>query len=164
MSDTGYVEEVYEASYRRLVAQAYAVAGSRLDAEDAVQEAFARAVLSGDRFRRLDNPEAWLRTVALNVLRRRWRRARLFRSLAPRIAEPSEAPGISEDHVALVDALRRLPFPQRETVVLHHLADLSVQDVAATLNVSEGTVKSRLNRARTALADLVDTRMEADHG
>ena len=50
MTDTGYVEEVYEGSYRRLVAQAYAVAGSRVDAEDAVQEAFARAVLSGDRF------------------------------------------------------------------------------------------------------------------
>ena len=88
----------------------------------------------------------------------------MLRMLAPRIAEPSEVPGISEDHVALVEALRQLPFPQRETVVLHHLADLSDQDVADTLGVSEGTVKSRLNRARTALADLVDTRMEAEHG
>jgi RNA polymerase sigma-70 factor (sigma-E family) len=164
MADDGYVEQVYEASYRRLVAQAYGVAGDRVEAEDAVQEAFARAVLSGDRFRRLDNPEAWLRTVALNVLRRRWRRALLFRTVTPRIATPNEAPGISEDHVALVEALGRLPFAQRETVVLHYLADLSVHDVATTLGVSEGTVKSRLNRGRAALADLVDTPMEADHG
>ena len=58
MPDDGYVREVYEASYRRLVAQAYAVAADRVEAEDAVQEAFARAVAAGDRFRRLDNPEA----------------------------------------------------------------------------------------------------------
>ena len=94
MADDGYVREIYEASYRRLVAQAYAVAGDRVEAEDAVQEAFARAVAAGDRFRRLDNPEAWLRTVALNVLRRRWRRASLFRALTPRMATPADVPGI----------------------------------------------------------------------
>ena len=47
MADDGYVREVYEASYRRLVAQAYAVAGDRVEAEDAVQEACARAVAAG---------------------------------------------------------------------------------------------------------------------
>src|SRR6476659_753557 len=101
VADSGYLREIYEASYRRLVAQTYAVAGDRVEAEDAVQEAFARAVAAGDRFRRIDNPEAWLRTVSLNVVRRRWRRATMFRALSPRIATPSEVPGISEDHVAV---------------------------------------------------------------
>ncbi len=164
MADSGYVREVYEASYRRLVAQAYAVAGDRVEAEDAVQEAFARAVAAGARFRRVDNPEAWLRTVALNVLRRRWRRARMFRVLSPRIASPSDVPGISEDHVAVIEALRALPFQQRETVSLFYLGDLSVQEIAATLGVADGTVKSRLNRGRTALAKLLQTTMEADRG
>ena len=109
---------MYEASYRRLVAQAYAVAADRVEAEDAVQEAFARAVAAGDRFRRLDNPEAWLRTVALNVLRRRWRRASMFRALSPRLAAPADVPGISEDHVVVVEALRSLSFQQRETLAL----------------------------------------------
>ena len=164
MADDGYVREVYEASYRRLVAQAYAVAGDRVEAEDAVQEAFARAVAAGDRFRRVDNPEAWLRTVALNVLRRRWRRASLFRALTPRLATPADVPGISEDHVAVVEGLRSLPFQQRETLALFYLGDLSVQEIAATLGVADGTVKSRLTRGRTALAAVMETTLEAERG
>jgi RNA polymerase sigma-70 factor (ECF subfamily) len=164
VADSGYVREVYEASYRRLVAQAYAVAGDRVEAEDAVQESFARAVAAGDRFRRLDNPEAWLRTVALNVLRRRWRRAQMFRVLTPKLATPTDVPGISEDHVAVIEALRALPFQQRETVSLYYLADLSVHEIADTLGVADGTVKSRLNRGRAALAGLLQPTLEADHG
>jgi len=164
VAEDGYVREVYEASYRRLVAQAYAVAADRVEAEDAVQEAFARAVAAGDRFRRLDNPEAWLRTVALNVLRRRWRRASMFRALSPRLAAPADVPGISEDHVVVVEALRSLPFQQRETLALFYLGDLPVQEIAATLGVADGTVKSRLTRGRTALAALLDTTLEAERG
>ena len=164
MPDDGYVREIYEASYRRLVAQAYAVTGDRVEAEDAVQEAFARAVAAGDRFRRVDNPEAWLRTVALNVLRRRWRRASLFRSLTPLLATPADVPGISEDHVAVVEGLRSLPFQQRETLALFYLGDLSVQEIAATLGVADGTVKSRLTRGRTALAAVMETTLEAERG
>jgi RNA polymerase sigma-70 factor, ECF subfamily len=163
VADEAYVCEIYQASYRRLVAQAYGVAGDRVEAEDAVQEAFARAVAAGQRFHRVDNPEAWLRTVAMNVLRRRWRRAHLFRALSPRLATPSDVPGLSEDHVALMEALRALPFDQRQTVALFYLADLSVQEVADALGVAEGTVKSRLGRARTALAGLLQTE-GADHG
>jgi RNA polymerase sigma-70 factor (sigma-E family) len=161
VADDAYVRDIYEASYRRLVAQAYAVAGDRVEAEDAVQEAFARAVAAGARFHRVDNPEAWLRTVALNVIRRRWRRTRLFSSLSPRLATPTDVPGISEDHVAVVAALRGLPFQQRETIALFYLADMSVQEIAATLGVADGTVKSRLTRGRTALAELLQTTVEA---
>ena len=164
MAGSNEVREIYEASYRRLVAQAYAVSGDRVEAEDAVQEAFARAVAAGDRFGRLDNPEAWLRTVALNVVRRRWRRARLFSAVSPKVAAPSDVPGVSEDHVAVVEALRALPFQQRETVALFYLGDLSVLEIAATLKVPEGTVKSRLTRGRTALAGLLRTTVEAEHG
>jgi RNA polymerase sigma-70 factor (ECF subfamily) len=164
MADEVHVREIYEASYRRLVAQAYALTGDRVEAEDAVQEAFARAVAAGDRFRRVDNPEAWLRTVALNVVRRRWRRARMFSVLAPRLATPAQVPGVSEDHIAVVDALRALPHQQRETLTLFYLGDLSVQEIATTLGVADGTVKSRLNRGRAALTALLRTTVEADHG
>jgi RNA polymerase sigma-70 factor (ECF subfamily) len=54
--------------------------------------------------------------------------------------------------VALLAALRRLAPPTREAVVLHHLADLPVGEVAATLGVPVGTVKARLARGRAALA------------
>jgi RNA polymerase sigma-70 factor (ECF subfamily) len=61
-------------------------------------------------------------------------------------------PGTSPDRVALVQALRRLPRRTREAIVLHHIADLPVDEVAAVLGVSAGTVKSRLSRGRAALA------------
>ena len=73
------VQEVYAASYRRLVGQLTGVTGDPVEAEDAVMEAFARAVNSPRSFLAADNPEAWLRTVAVNVTRTRWRRSRFFR-------------------------------------------------------------------------------------
>ena len=66
--------------------------------------------------------------------------------------------------MAVIEALRALPFQQRETVSLFYLGDLSVQEIAATLGVADGTVKSRLNRGRTALAELLQTTVEADRG
>lgn len=164
MGDEAYVREIYEASYRRLVAQMYGVVADRQEAEDAVQEAFARAVAAGGRFVRVDNPEAWLRTVALNVIRRRWRRSRMFGLLTPRLATPADVPEVSDDHVAVIQALRALPTAQREVLALFYLGDMSLEEVAATLGVPHGTVKSRLNRGRAALADSLSPATEGEHG
>ena len=73
-ADAQTVRAVFEASYRRLVGQLYAVCGDLTEAEEVVAEAFARAVQHQRTFERLDNPEAWLRTVAVNVSRTRHRR------------------------------------------------------------------------------------------
>jgi len=71
------------------------------------------------------------------------------------VAEPSP------DRVVLVAALARLPERQRQAVVLHYLADLPLAAIALELGVAEGTVKSWLHRARTALADqLVEVNAE----
>jgi RNA polymerase sigma-70 factor (ECF subfamily) len=159
------VGEVFRTSYRRLVTQLYAVTGDRVEAEDAVQEAFARAVASGERWREVVNPEGWLRTVALNVVRTRARRTRLFSVLSRRIQAPTEVPGISEDHLLLVSAMQRLTSRQREVLALHYFADLSVADLARELDIPEGTVKTRLKRARDALgAVLRPEPSEVEHG
>ncbi|MGZ4664797.1 MAG: RNA polymerase sigma factor, partial [Frankiaceae bacterium] len=131
------------------------VTGSLAEAEDVVQEAFVRAIDHADRLRRVDNPEAWLRTVAVNLYRSRWRRIRRYASLAPRLAEVAPETDDGADRVALLAALRALPAPQREAIALHHLADLPVTEVAATLGVPVGTVKARLTRGRAALAVLL---------
>ena len=68
---------------------------------------------------------------------------------------PVTAPPPSETHVAVVEALRRLPEAQRRALVLHHIADLSVRDVAHEMGVPEGTIKARLSRGRAALAALL---------
>ncbi|MFF3062592.1 sigma factor-like helix-turn-helix DNA-binding protein [Streptomyces sp. NPDC057909] len=60
-------------------------------------------------------------------------------------------PGLSEDRVALVAALRKLSPDQRRAVVLHHLLDLPVEDVARETGSSSGAVRTRLSRARKLL-------------
>ena len=150
------VQEVYATSYRRLVGQLTGVTGDPAEAEDVVMEAFARAVNSRRAFAAADNPEAWLRTVAVNVVRTRWRRARLFRQATPQLVERRPAyDDLPADRVALLAALRQLPVAQREAIALHHLADLPVHEVAETLGVPTGTVKARLSRGRAALAALL---------
>lgn len=146
---------LYDASYGRLVAQLTGLTGSRAEAEDVVQEAFVRAVARVRPLTDLDNPEAWLRTVAVNLARSRWRRAQRLLHLAPRIAGPDRTEDLSSDSVAVLAALRSLPEPQRAAIALHHLADLTVREVANLLGVPEGTVKARLSRGRAALAPLL---------
>jgi DNA-directed RNA polymerase specialized sigma24 family protein len=151
------LQEIYATSAGRLVAQMYGVTGDFAEAQDVVHEAFARALAHPGRMRHVDNPEAWLRRVALNVARSRHRRRVVFDRLARggRLHDPGHAPPLSPDHVALVAALQTLPPATRETVVLHHIADLPVAEVAAVLGCSVDTVKSRLVRGRRALAALL---------
>jgi RNA polymerase sigma-70 factor, ECF subfamily len=148
------LRQVFHASYQRLVVQLYAVTGDALEAEDLVQEAFVRAVSAGRRMGSVDNPEAWLRTVAINLHRRRWRRMRTFARITPRIPGPTDLPGLDE-HVVVIKALRQLPEGQRQALALHYLADMQLADIAETLGIAEGTVKSRLNRGRAAMAALL---------
>lgn len=160
MDEREYVREVYAVSAGRLVAQMFALTGDYAEAQDVVQEAFVRALARPSRLRQVDNPEAWLRTVALNVARSRHRRRVIFDRLVRtgRVDRPrGQVDGLSPDHVALVTALQRLSRDVRTTVVLHHIADLPVAEVARALGCSVEAVKTRLVRGRRALAEhLVD--------
>jgi RNA polymerase sigma-70 factor (ECF subfamily) len=154
---------VFAVSYPRLVVQLYGVTGDAAEAEDLVQEAFVRAAAAGTRFAKLDNHEAWLRTVAVNIHRSRWRKRRNFSRIRDRVvARPTDLPAL-EDRMDVIEALRGLPAGQREVVALHYLADLDVAEVARTLRISEGTVKSRLSRGRDALALAMADNEGSDH-
>ncbi|HWH29834.1 MAG TPA: SigE family RNA polymerase sigma factor [Mycobacteriales bacterium] len=148
------IQDLYAASYRRLLGQLIGVTGSAAEAEDVVQEAFVRGLDHPRRLLDADNPEAWLRTVAVNLARSRWRRAQRLVGLAPRLVEePRESD--TDGNVDLLQALRKLPGGQREVIALHHLADLTVEQVADTLGLPTGTGKARLSRGRTALSTLL---------
>lgn len=148
------IQELYAASYRRLLGQLIGVTGSVAEAEDVVQEAFVRGLDHPRQLLGADNPEAWLRTVAVNLARSRWRRAQRLVGLAPRLVEEPRD-GDTDGNVDLFQALRKLPAGQREVIALHHLADLTVEQVADTLGLPTGTVKARLSRGRTALSTLL---------
>ena len=156
------VREAYQAHYRRLVTALYALTGDHAEAQDLVQEAYARALARPRQFLDVSDPEAWLRTVAVNLARTRWRRRRLFDTLVRhgRVARTADSvPGVGPDRVALIAALQRLSRATREVIVLHHLADLSVHDVAEALGIPVGTVKARLSRGRAMLAALLDDQL-----
>jgi RNA polymerase sigma-70 factor, ECF subfamily len=162
-SAAGRLREVYAVAYPRLVGQLVGVTGDPAEAEDVVMEAFARAAARPQDFADVDNPEAWLRTVAVNLARSRWRRMLRWSHLIPALARSEAYADLPEEHLALMAALRRLPTTQREAIALHHLADLPGAEVAHTLGVPEGTVKARLSRGRAALAELLEPSKEDDH-
>lgn len=158
MSAQDELGELYHAGYRRLVAQVYAFTTDLVEAQDAVQEAFARALARRHGLRDVDVPEAWLRTVAINVVRRRWRRRQLLDTILlrerPLARVTAAAP--EPDNTDLREALATIPRQYREVIVLHYLADLPLGEVAELLEVPVGTVKSRLSRGREALRGLLD--------
>jgi RNA polymerase sigma-70 factor (ECF subfamily) len=149
-------DDFYSASFQRITGQVYAMIGNRDEAQESVQEAFVRAWAHRKKLDKAEHPEAWVRTTAYRIAVSRWRRTARARRPADRaVSLATEAAAPSETHVALVAALKQLPEAQRQALVLHHIADLPVQDVAREVGVPEGTIKARLSRGRTALAALL---------
>ncbi|ARQ71516.1 SigE family RNA polymerase sigma factor [Streptomyces marincola] len=144
-------ETFYAATARRLVTAVYALTGDLGDAEDAVQEAYARAWQRWDRLAAEGDPTPWVRTVALRLAVSTWRKTRNRLRAHLRHGPPPAVPSAAPDHVALVTALRELPRDQRVAVVLHHVLDLPVAQVAQETGVSEPAVRTRLSRARRTL-------------
>jgi RNA polymerase sigma-70 factor, ECF subfamily len=145
-------DDFYAGSVRRLISQLYAMTGDRAEAEDVVQEAYARAWQRWDRVAGYDDPESWVRTVAWRISVSSWRKAASRLAAHRRERLPDAVPGASPDYVAMVSALREINADQRRAVVLYHLVGLSVQEIATETGSSPAAVKARLVRGRQALA------------
>lgn len=171
--DTSAFEELFRRHQRRVYSLAYRLTGSQADAEDITAETFARAF---DRLNSLRDGAKflpWLYRVATNLCRDQGRR-KSFRktfsydqasedsggdTLAEQVSdittEPLEMAVQAETAEEVARAIAKLPDWQREAVVLFYLEDKSVEEVADTLDISPGTVKSRLSRARDALKKII---------
>ncbi len=152
--DERALSDLYAVSYARLVGVVGAVSQDRQEAEEAVQDAFVRLMSQWTKVSRYDDPEAWVRKVALGFVSNRRRKMRNGLRAALRHGTVSDSPALSGDAVDLRRALAALPVPQRQVIVLQDLG-LGVEDIARQLDIPVGTVKSRLTRARTALAPLL---------
>lgn len=148
-------EQFYAASSTHVVRALHALTGDAAEAQDVVQEAYARAWQRWSTVQSYDAPEAWVRQVAWRLAVSRARRAKVGLGKLRRHGLPPNVPALEPDHVALVAALRSISAEQRRAVVLHHLVGLSVAEIAAECGVAEGTVKARLSRGRTTLATLL---------
>ena len=147
-------EDFYVREYPAVVGLAYALSGSRWGAEDLAQEAFLAAHRQWDRIGSYDQPGAWVRRVVANLsvssFRRRAAEAKALARFALTQAPP--LPDIAASDPAFWAAVRSLPRRQAQVVALFYLEDRSVADVAAILDMTQGTVKRHLYDARQTLA------------
>lgn len=142
------VEQYSTAVYRL----AYARTGNREDAEDITQETFLRLVRTAPAFRDGEHCKAWLLRVAANCAvdlhRSPWRR----RSVPLEEAEQMAAPEPAEEDGMLASILA-LPEEYRVVVHLYYYEDLSTGEIAKVLGKREGTIRTRLSRARAMLRE-----------
>jgi RNA polymerase sigma-70 factor (ECF subfamily) len=145
----------YRGSRGRVVTFLYAINGDLGEAQDAAQEAYARAWQRWRTVESYADPEAWVRAVGYRLLLNRWRKIRNGLTAYRRHGPAAAADPPSADRVALVSALGRLPVEQRRVVVLFHLLDLPLTAVAEQTGLPVNTVKSHLSRGRRALAQVL---------
>lgn len=156
--------------YRDVLRTVALALGATDVAEDATQEAFAKASFRWERVAAMDRPLGWVYVVALNAGRRSLRRRRddlgrlrvvgSDRSVGGQVAAgpagtDDHASGIA-DRVTLAAQLAALPERQRHAVVLRYLGDLSIAETARVLRVTPGTVKASTHAALEKLRITLD--------
>ncbi len=163
--DTTRLEELYASAQRRLVIQIAALTGDVAEAEDLVQEAFGRCLARWAQVAGYDDPEAWVRSVAYNLARSRWRRLKRGAKALARIRRDDAQPEPDIENVGLLIAVSKLAEDERVAIVHHYLLDQPISVVALQLRIPEGTVKSRLARGRAELAEMLGPAAKEDrHG
>lgn len=157
-------DEVFDAHYARLVRALTVVAGDAETAADAVQDAFVTAHLRWRRISRYDDPVGWIRRVAINRLRddhrRRGRKDRAVARLSSR-AQGVTMPAELDEFDRL---LAQLPRQQRATTALFYVDGLTVAEIAASLGIAEGSVKSHLHDARRRLKPVLQREADTERG
>ena len=147
---------LYDAHWRYLVRLAALLVDDVPSAEDVVQDAFLALHRRSGALRDPDAALAYLRTSVLNLSRSVIRRRQVARRHL-RVAEPLDAPAADHDvllrdeHRAALRAVRALPRHQREVLILRYWSGLSEREIAETLGISPGSVKSAASRGMAAL-------------
>lgn len=154
----GDFEDFYRGEAGSLLRICFLATLNREAAADATQEAMTRAWKHWSDISET-NPRAWVRVVALNLCRSRWRQIARQTRLLPRLYMLDDAPVVPPDH-DLYAALRRLPARQREAIALHYFADLPIAECARVMSLSVGAVKSHLARGRDRLGSDAGIREE----
>jgi RNA polymerase sigma-70 factor (sigma-E family) len=146
---------LYTAHYRKLVRIAALLLDDIGTSEEVVQDAYVKMHGAWSRIRDPQAAEAYLRTTVANLARSRMRRRQVAQKHAPKpmpdapSAEHGAMEALERDRV--IEALQSLPSRQRECLVLRYYADLSEAQIAETMGISPGAVKSHASRGMAAL-------------
>ena len=157
-------DDFYLATRSSVLRQLTAMTMDRDVAADVVQEAYARAWQRWSRVSTLEDPRGWVRTVAWRLAVSQHRRRAVAYRLRHLVSRPELVDPLdrSEDRLDLEQALRKLSVEARRVLVLKEYVGLTVEEIAAETGVPEGTVKSRLSRARARLATALRAGMRED--
>ena len=149
------VTELYSEHYRALVRLAAMLVRDTQTAEEVVQDAFVAMHDGWQRLRDTEKALAYLRQAVVNrsrsVLRHRTVVDKNLQKAPPDMPSAEHGAMVLLERHAVVAALRDLPDRQREAIVLRYYADLSEADIAATMGISRGAVKSHTSRGMSAL-------------
>ncbi|OGF54186.1 MAG: hypothetical protein A2Z21_09410 [Candidatus Fraserbacteria bacterium RBG_16_55_9] len=142
---------------------ALGIVGNPPDAEDAAQDAFIRAYENLRRYDLGRKFSTWIFTITANICKNKLRRERFFAPLKnpARLVgagDPAEEVARDERQALMQEALRTLGEKYREPLVLYYYGDLEYKDIAQALGVPEGTVKTRIHRAKLALKEWLEVR------
>lgn len=160
--DTAFTE-YFAARSSAMRSTAFLLCGDWHRAEDLVQIAFTKLYLHWNRVVRHEALDPYVRQVLVRTYiddgrRARWRREQSQAAAIDRAAEPMP----SDDRLVLVQALAEVPARQRAVLVLRYWEDLSIQETAAALKCSPGTVKSQASRGLATLRTLMSQPVTAD--
>jgi RNA polymerase sigma-70 factor (ECF subfamily) len=170
-------EELVLKYQRQIYTVAYRFMGNHEDASDLAQEAFIKAYKSIDRFRGESSLKTWLYHIVANVCRdelRKRKKGQVLSLDAPISTEEGEITRQTEDWTYAPDliyeskeaqyfiqeAINQLTPEYKEVIILREIQGFSYEEIARHLGCSLGTIKSRLNRARKAMRDLLIKRRE----
>lgn len=138
----------FQEQHPRLFAALCLTTGSRAEAEEIAQDAFVKVLERWDRVSRMDDPTGFLFRTAMNLFRKRYRRARLAERLPIPTRERDDAFAVVNDRDLLVRAMRDLTPHQRAAVVLTAIFDYSSEDAGRILGISDSTVRVLARKAR----------------
>ena len=178
--EKGAFDEIVRRYASKMVNLAYRITGDRDLAEDIGQETFLRAYRSAARYREISKFSTWLHTIAINLCRNELRRRKFRMYSLEGMAEKDEESKIRVDIAdekstpdreverrelgrMIKKAVATLPEKFKTPLVLRDMQGLSYDEIGKILDLPEGTVKSRINRARLRVKELLEPALKDDY-
>jgi RNA polymerase sigma-70 factor (ECF subfamily) len=148
-------EAFFEGHHADLFGALYLITRNRHEAEEIMQDAFLKVLERWERVSSLADPVGYLYRTAMNLFRKRWRRASLMLRRTVGLSHRDDEISLIETRLDVARALASLSPRQREVVVLTELLEFSSEEAGRMLGIAPGTVRMHASRGRAALADML---------
>ena len=149
-------EAFYADEARTLFRRLWLVTGSRAEAEELMQDAFVQVWERWDRVGSMEDPTGYLYRTAMNLFRKRYRRALLAVRRTVRVAPPADDFADADDRQVVRHVLATLPRRQRAALVLTEMLGFSSKEAGDALGVTDATIRSLTRHGREAFRKVME--------